>query len=47
MVDVPLGSRATVYQRLGKWVLALAFSVVGTASILALRSRRRPDYGVV
>ncbi|MDA3637874.1 apolipoprotein N-acyltransferase [Mycobacterium xenopi] len=47
VVDVPLGSRATVYQRLGKWVLALAFSVVGTASILALRSRRRPDYGVV
>ncbi|EUA35278.1 apolipoprotein N-acyltransferase [Mycobacterium xenopi 3993] len=45
VVDVPLGSRATVYQRLGKWVLALAFSVVGTASILALRSRRRPDYG--
>ncbi|BCQ09221.1 apolipoprotein N-acyltransferase [Mycobacterium heckeshornense] len=47
VVDVPLGSYTTMYQRLGEWVLALAFSIAGTASIVALRSRRRGDYGVV
>jgi apolipoprotein N-acyltransferase len=38
VVDVPLASRATVYQRLGDWVLGLAFSVfVGAGAVAALR----------
>jgi apolipoprotein N-acyltransferase len=41
MVSVPLGSDTTVYQRLGDWVLALAFSILAVAGVLAtLRSRR-------
>jgi apolipoprotein N-acyltransferase len=40
VVEVPLGSRTTVYQRLGDWVLALAFSILATAGVMAtLRSR--------
>jgi len=40
VVEVPLGSRTTVYQRLGDWVLALAFSILAAASVTAtLRSR--------
>jgi len=35
VVDVPLGSRTTVYQRIGDWVLALAFSIVVCAGVLA------------
>jgi apolipoprotein N-acyltransferase len=38
VVDVPLGSHTTVYQRLGDWVLGLAFSVVvGAVAVVALR----------
>jgi apolipoprotein N-acyltransferase len=41
VVPVPLGSVSTLYQRLGDWVLALAFSiVVCTCAVGALRSRR-------
>ena len=40
VVDVPLASGTTVYQRLGDWVLALAFSILAGAGIRAtLRSR--------
>jgi apolipoprotein N-acyltransferase len=41
VVDVPLASQTTVYQRLGNWVLALPFTILAGAGILAaLRSRR-------
>ena len=41
VVDVPLGSHTTLYQRLGNWVLALAFSVLsGVCVVAALRLRR-------
>jgi apolipoprotein N-acyltransferase len=41
VVDVPLGSHTTVYSRLGDWVLALAFSILAGAGVVAtLRSRR-------
>jgi len=41
VVDVPLGSHTTVYQRLGDWVLELAVSILAGASVMAtLRSRR-------
>jgi apolipoprotein N-acyltransferase len=37
--DIPLGSHSTVYQRLGDWVIALAFSVVaGAAAVVGLRA---------
>jgi apolipoprotein N-acyltransferase len=40
VVSVPLGSDTTVYQRLGDWVPALAFSILAGAGVLAtLRSR--------
>ena len=40
VVEVPLGSRTTVYQRLGDWVLVLAFSILAAATLAAtLRSR--------
>ena len=40
VVEVPLGSRTTVYQRLGDWVLVLAFSILAAATVTAtLRSR--------
>jgi apolipoprotein N-acyltransferase len=40
VVEVPLGLRTTVYQRLGDWVLVLAFSILAAASVTAtLRSR--------
>lgn len=40
VVDVPLGSGTTLYQRLGNWVLVLAFSILAAASVMAtLRSR--------
>ena len=40
VVEVPLGSRTTVYQRLGDWVLVLAFSILAAAAVTAtLRSR--------
>ncbi len=35
VVDVPLGSVTTVYQRLGDWVLALAFSILAAAGVVA------------
>lgn len=35
VATVPLGSRTTMYQRLGDWVLALAFSILAGAGILA------------
>ncbi|MGH3634632.1 MAG: apolipoprotein N-acyltransferase [Mycobacterium sp.] len=45
VVRVPLGSVTTVYQRLGDWVLACAFSIVVCAlsgpAIVAVVSRRR------
>lgn len=42
VVSVPLGSHHTAYQRLGDWVLVLAFSVVAGAGVLAVvRSRRQ------
>jgi apolipoprotein N-acyltransferase len=38
VVDVPLGSHTTVYQRLGDWVLGVAFSVgFGAVAVAALR----------
>lgn len=41
VVDVPLGSITTGYQRLGDWILALAFSTLAAAGILVtVRSRR-------
>jgi apolipoprotein N-acyltransferase len=43
VVDVPLGSHTTAFQRLGNWILALAFSILAGASVVAtlrLRSRR-------
>ncbi|BBY08592.1 apolipoprotein N-acyltransferase [Mycobacterium noviomagense] len=47
IVDVPLGAQVTVYQRLGEWVLMLAFSTLGAAAIWVVRSRLRSNYGVV
>lgn len=39
VVEVPLASQITVYQRLGDWVLGLAFSVaVGAGAVAALRA---------
>jgi apolipoprotein N-acyltransferase len=38
VVDVPLGSQTTVYQRLGNWVLGLACSIVVVAGV-AVASR--------
>ncbi len=35
VVSVPLGSQTTVYQRLGDWVLALAFAILAAAIMLA------------
>jgi len=35
VVDVPLGSHATAYQRLGDWVLVLAFSILVGAGVIA------------
>ncbi len=37
VVDIPLASGATVYQRLGDWTLAMAISIVAGAAILRLR----------
>jgi apolipoprotein N-acyltransferase len=43
VVSVPLGSRITAYQRLGDWALALAFSILAGACVLAtLNGRRAP-----
>jgi apolipoprotein N-acyltransferase len=41
VVSVPLGSGTTVYQRLGDWVLALAFSILLGAVLLAILPSRR------
>jgi apolipoprotein N-acyltransferase len=41
VVDVPLASQTTVYQRLGNWVLTLPFAILAGAGILALRRSRR------
>jgi apolipoprotein N-acyltransferase len=42
VVEVPLSSGTTAYQRLGDWVLALAFSILASAGITAaLRGRGR------
>ena len=41
VVDVPLESHTTAFQRLGDWVLALAFSILAGAIVVAtLQSRR-------
>jgi apolipoprotein N-acyltransferase len=41
VVDVPLGSHTTAYQRLGNWVLALAFSILaGASGVATVRFRR-------
>ena len=41
VVDLPLGSHTTVFQRIGNWVLALAFSILAGAGVVAtLRFRR-------
>ncbi|MEZ0365171.1 apolipoprotein N-acyltransferase [Mycobacterium sp. pUA109] len=40
VVTVPLGSPTTLYQRLGDWVLALAFAILAAAALAALRCRR-------
>ena len=41
VVDVPLGSHTTVYQRLGDWVLVLAFSILaGVCVVATVRFRR-------
>jgi len=43
VVDVPLGSNATPYQRIGDWVLVMAFAVLGgTLCVAVLGRRRRP-----
>jgi apolipoprotein N-acyltransferase len=45
VVEVPLTSGTTVYQRLGDWVLALAFSILAGAAIrAALPVRRRVSW---
>jgi len=36
VVSVPLGSVDTVYQQVGDWVVALAFSILAGASIAAI-----------
>jgi apolipoprotein N-acyltransferase len=41
VVNVPLGSHTTAYQRLGNWVLALAFSILAGASVVATVRFRR------
>jgi apolipoprotein N-acyltransferase len=41
VVEVPLGSRTTVYQRLGDWVLVLAFSILAAATLKAALRRRK------
>ncbi|OBF85022.1 apolipoprotein N-acyltransferase [Mycobacterium sp. 852002-51163_SCH5372311] len=41
VVNVPLGSNATLYQRLGDWVLVTAFAVLGGAFCLAVLGRHR------
>jgi apolipoprotein N-acyltransferase len=41
VVSVPLGLGTTVYQRLGDWVLALAFSILLGAVVLAILPSRR------
>jgi apolipoprotein N-acyltransferase len=47
VVDVPLGSVTTCYQRLWDWVLALVFSILTGAGVLtALRPGGQPDAGL-
>ncbi|MCV7125319.1 apolipoprotein N-acyltransferase [Mycobacterium lacus] len=41
VVNVPLGSTSTPYQRLGDWVLVTAFVVLGGAGAVAVFRRRR------
>jgi apolipoprotein N-acyltransferase len=41
VVDVPLGSHITAYQRLGDWVLALAFSILASVCVVATMRFRR------
>jgi apolipoprotein N-acyltransferase len=41
VVDVPLGSHTTAYQRLGDWVLALAFSILASVCVIATVRFRR------
>ena len=43
MVDLPLASGTTVYQRLGDWVLALAFVILIGAGVSAYWRRRRSN----
>jgi apolipoprotein N-acyltransferase len=44
VVEVPLGSRTTLYQRLGDWVLVLALSILAGAALkAALRCRAADD----
>jgi apolipoprotein N-acyltransferase len=41
VVDVPLESHTTAFQRLGNWVLGLAFAILaGAIVVVTLRSRR-------
>jgi apolipoprotein N-acyltransferase len=48
VVSVPLGSVNTVYQRLGDWVVALAFAILASAGVLAtLRSSTQTASGGV
>jgi len=43
VVNVPLGSNATPYQRIGDWVLVTTFAVLGgTLCVAVLGRRRRP-----
>jgi apolipoprotein N-acyltransferase len=42
VVDVPLASGTTVYQRFGEWVVAVAFVILAAAAVIgALRSHTR------
>ena len=41
VVDVPLGSHTTAFQRLGNWVLGLAFSILAGAIVVATLGSRR------
>ncbi|BBZ13903.1 apolipoprotein N-acyltransferase [Mycobacterium branderi] len=46
VVDVPLGSNTTVYQRLGDWLPALAFTILAGAGVVAIVRSRGSRSGV-
>ncbi|ORV18354.1 apolipoprotein N-acyltransferase [Mycobacterium celatum] len=46
VVDVPLGSNITVYQRLGDWLPTLAFAILAGAGVVAIVRSRGSRSGV-